>query len=255
MGQISQQDWNTLLGNIREQSFKRSEAITKLWLSLVFIFLYMSISFSLGWKQDVNLIAFLIPVNVLSLVIIYWGKSRNLHRWVVYFSLLTFMLIMAYIAWALNEPRGLIYYALYCLFYFFELERLAWQKWQIPLFAFFSILPLLFLPYSLKIRIPLAVAFLFMALVVIHSNKRRSELQFLVESRRSYDLFMKHTRLIEHRVINAVSKLVYVSEKLKQKKNLQEEDHKLIAILDDQIEEIGETITKMESKDLHDFNI
>lgn len=257
MAHISRKEWEELIQVQVDPVFSRKEVLIKFSSSLGLIVIYIFVATALDVSRDVQLAIPLLIINIAGLMLVAISRTEIQIRWLTYVTLILFMWYMAYVAYSLANMRGMVYFLLPTVLYFFEMERLSWIKWQIPSFILASMLPLFVLPYEPLLMIAIGFLFAFIGVVTHQGNKKRLELLVLKESQKGYELFMKHTRLIEHYVINSVSKLVYVSEMLKDLHTERPDDtlKEQIDMLDQEISSISKTITSTNTKDLTEFNI
>lgn len=257
MARITRKDWNDLIELESVSLFSRKEALIKFSVSLCLISLYLAIAWFLNFNQDVTLGFPLLVINLAGISLVILSKTEKQIRWFTIMSLISFMGYFGYIAFELGTTRGLIFFLAPTVLYFFEIERLAWLRWQIPAFTLATLIPLSVIPYDLLMRLAIAFIFVFIGFVTYQGNKKRLELLLLKESEKGYDLFMRHTRLLEHNVINSVSKMVYVSEMLKELYESRPENSlkNQITILDEEIESITKVIMQTGRKDLSEFRI
>lgn len=257
MAHISRKEWDELVELRESSAFSKKEALIKFSVSLFLILIYLFIVLNIGLVRDLQLGSGLLVINIAGILGILGSRAETHVRWVTYISLILFMWYMAFIAFHLQNTRGLVYYLAPTVLYYFEMEGLAWKKWQIPAFVISSLIPLFVIPYDALLLLSTGLILLFSGVIVYKGNQKRLELLLLQESQKGYELFMKHTRLLEHHVINSISKLVYVSEMLKDIQNGETDSDlkEMIQILDQEIASIGKTITETDRKDLKEFNI
>tara|TARA_R110002050_G_scaffold11037_1_gene37564 strand:+ start:11394 stop:12164 length:771 start_codon:yes stop_codon:yes gene_type:complete len=256
MANISIYEWQELTDSNPSADSVKKEALFKFIISLVLIIAYLLFAALQGLLEDLRLASILLPPNILALVIIAFSKEAKIIRWVTYIAIMIFLAEFAFIGISLDDTRGLIYYVSFSVLYNFELERLAWNKWLIIIYAVCSIAPIFLFNLEMFLQVSIALIFFFISGVVYQGNKRRQEIQLLKENQKAYEIFIKHTRLIEHNVINSISKLVYVSEMLKARNPKPDiETQELIEIIDQEIGLIEKVILETDKESLKQFKI
>lgn len=256
MANISINEWHELTESNPSTDSVKKEALFKFLISLVLIIAYLIFAALHGHSEDLRLASILLPPNILAMVIIAFSKEARIIRWVTYIAIMIFLAAFAFIGISLNDTRGLIYYVSFSVLYNFELERLAWNKWLIIIYAACSIIPLFLFDLEMFLQVSISLIFLFISGIVNQGNKRRQELQLLKENQKAYEVFIWHSRLIEHNVINSISKLVYVSEILKARNpKPDQETRELIEIIDQEIALIEKVILKTDKESLKQFKI
>lgn len=256
MATITINEWLELTESHDSRLSIKKEALFKFGISLILIIAYIIFAHLEGSKKDVRLASILLPPNILGLIIILFAKNKQLIKWVTFITLLVFLFEFAFIGLSLDNTRGLIYFVSFSVLYNFELERLAWSKWLIFLFSFCTISLIFLFNIEVFLQVSIALIFLFIGGIVYQGNKRREELRILLQKENSYNLFIKHTRLIEHNVINSISKMVYVSEVLKQNCALSDpEIRELVELLDSEIQSIENVILNTDKDSLNKFKI
>ncbi len=254
MAQLSKKDWQQLTEPHSSEASLKKETLFKFGISLFLLCAFLVFAYLQHLTKDFALAAIILPPNIIGLVLVAFAKKSHTIKWITYLSLLIFLMAFTYIGLSLDDTRGLIYFVSFAVLYNFELERLAWNKWLIFIFCLFTISALYLFNIEVFSKVSISLIFIFISGVVYQGNKRRQELQLLKESEASYNLFIKHTRLIEHNVINSISKLVYVSEMLKSQNN-SPDIQELTKLLDSEIKSIEEVILKTNKDSLNNFEI
>lgn len=256
MPNITEIEWNELLGSQKAFQRNKKDQMIKFVASFV-VFLGSSIYAYVVSNTQGILLAYFLPFSFLGIITTYLSKSNRELNLIIFILMYVFTgMVAAYSIFIDANSAGLIFFFIVIVLYFSELEKKSTDKRWIIAFAIYCFALAILLPFSLTFKFVLVILTLLLGAYTYSGNDTRAELVELKKQQESYAVYQKHQKLMEHNIINSVTKLKYIEERIKRlDPDEHEELKKLSELMKSELKDIEDTVTNTGKSNLNNFNI
>lgn len=258
MATLSEKDL-LLLASKNDNTFHelKKSAVQKFTFSIVTVLLYIGVAYYFELVLDLRIALTFLVIAVLSLLIVLAIKTMVLFDWYILVMKMAFIGSIGYHCYFFGQETPLqevILFAVLTAVYLFDFHQRDVLKTSI--FLLFSILVLASLTIDLPVKILIGIALIFVALLVDNNLSTKEENILLKQQSNYYKVFMKHGNLVEHKVINSVTKIMYHTMSVQDSELIKgdEESQKHLDAIQGEISFIEKVILKTDREDIEQFD-
>lgn len=254
---LTKVDWK-FLTNIEDEMSLKFIMITKVKFFLSFLTLFGVLIFELinPSQSRFYIILSALVVNIIALFFLRKTKKVSVTQNIVFVSFISFLLICWYwVSFIESTKLTIIVFIGLSMIYLRELESFGNLK-----IIIFSIYLAGLLTYSNIDHETLFFVFallVFFVSMVFSNNKINEKVRLALSAKKNEEIFQKHTRLMEHKIINSITKLNYFilsiedEESSKQSLSITKNLNNAKLELDD----IAQTLRKNQKEEIEKFTI
>ncbi|MDH5610803.1 MAG: hypothetical protein OEY56_15105 [Cyclobacteriaceae bacterium] len=249
-------DWESLTDLQKQQDFQYVKETRLKSVSIGIALLILSSYLYFNGEASEYRLAFILQLtNLLLIISLFMVKSAKASKNTLYLFFYLFQTIIWYFGYAVQPASTVALIAFIGLMtaYLHELETSS--KTKLLFFSVYCFVLMALLPAPNDTKIYLSVLMLFLTAISYSNVNVNQKVDVMWQQQVSFDLFQKHRRLLEHKIINSLTRVNYYLLLLDDETEGSEGRAETMRHLKAEIDQITKDLKNIEVQELKTFNI